>query len=69
MLSRMFFNSVRAQNLYDNHLGLDNVINEVHLWFAKEEAQSFHIAFPRLVWTPSRGSGLGCSKTEGSVVC
>jgi hypothetical protein len=44
------FDSVRARNLYDNHPGLVDVIDEVRLRFAKEEAQSFHIAFPRFVW-------------------
>jgi hypothetical protein len=44
------FDSVRAWNLYDNHPGLVDIIDEVRLRFAKEEAQSFHIAFPRFVW-------------------
>jgi hypothetical protein len=44
------FDSVQAQNLYDNHPGLVDVIDEVRLRFAKEEAQSFHIAFPQFVW-------------------
>jgi hypothetical protein len=39
------FDSVHAQNIYDNHPGLDDIIDEVCLWFAKEEAQSFHITF------------------------
>jgi hypothetical protein len=41
---------VCQRNLYDNHPGLDRVADEVQARFAKEEAQSFHIAFPRFVW-------------------
>ncbi len=44
------FESVRQRNLYDNHPGLADVKDEVRARFAKEEAQSFHIAFPRFLW-------------------
>jgi hypothetical protein len=44
------FESVSWRNLYDNHPGLDEVQEEVRARFAKEEAQSFHIAFPRFIW-------------------
>ncbi len=42
--------SVSHRNLYDNHPGLDKVADEVHQRFAKEEAQSFHLALPWFVW-------------------
>jgi hypothetical protein len=44
------FESVRQRNLYDNHPGLDQVANKVWARFVKEEAHSFHIAFPWFVW-------------------
>jgi hypothetical protein len=44
------FESVSQRNLYDNHPGLEKVTDEVQARFAKEEAQSFHIAFPQFIW-------------------
>jgi hypothetical protein len=44
------FESVRQQNLYNNHPGLHQVAHELQARFAKEEAQSFHIAFLWFVW-------------------
>ncbi len=44
------FESVSQRNLYDNHPGLAKVTDEVRACFAKEEAQSFHIAFPWFIW-------------------
>jgi hypothetical protein len=44
------FKSVSQCNLYDNHPGLNEVQEEVRAHFAKEEAQSFHMAFPRFIW-------------------
>jgi hypothetical protein len=44
------FESVSQRNLNDNHPGLAKVTDEVRARFAKEEAQSFHIAFPWFIW-------------------
>jgi hypothetical protein len=44
------FDSVQQRNLYDNHPGLESVQDEVRDRFAKEEAQSFHLALPRFLW-------------------
>ncbi len=44
------FESVSQLNLYDNQPDLEKVTDEVRARFAKEEAQSFHIAFPRFIW-------------------
>ena len=43
------FEELRARNRYDNHPAVSQNQAEVEAKFAKEEAQSFHIAFPRVL--------------------
>ena len=44
------FHAVQQRNLYDNHPGLQDELDNVRDKLAKEEAQSFHIALPRFLW-------------------
>ena len=44
------FESVRERNLYDNHPGLYENEAPIRAQFAKEEANSFHLALPRFLW-------------------
>ena len=43
------YNEVRARNVYNNHPAVSTNSAEVEAKFAKEEAQSFHIALPRVL--------------------
>jgi hypothetical protein len=44
------FESVRSRNRYDNHPNIQEVRDEIRTKLAKEEAQSFYIAFPCFIW-------------------
>ena len=44
------FDSLCQRNQYNNHPKLVDVLDDVRLKLAKEEAQSFHLALPRFLW-------------------